>query len=316
MYADPRATPHLVALEGRLGVPVDRDGNARRLPVSPPLDRPGTLRLTSVELPLSFFQFAGTRGNTSLVVGADPNTGAGGTLYAVPDGNYTASTLVAALNALSIPNLTFALVTAYPNARGTDLSGAVPRVRITNAAGADQTVLWTVDSVHPLPGNRQGGTGAAALQRDLPASQLGWALGFRAPLYVVPAAVLGVPGAVFAEAGLCAQPLRSALVRLRAPLPRCGALHTSAQAGAVIAKILLPPSAVFGEGQTTASVQRWGATLVATCENGLLQSQACDVRDAGSVDWIELEVLDEFGRTLDLQGDSLGATALVGGRAA
>ena len=179
------------------------------------------------------------------------------------------------------------------------------RVVIDNVSTTDFTILFTSDAT------------SGALQRYLPASQLGWSLGFRAPLYVVPAG-----SSVTAEAGVSVQPLRSVLVRLGGG----GGLRDgfqAAQAGETVAKILLPPSELFGSASDPGAGRRQGTILCATEVNGLLLSGTRVFREQGGAGssnnvtggaemrHLDVEVLDEFGRPLDLQGDTFSLTVEI-----
>lgn len=323
-YLPSRST--LVALDGRAGAPIaplgapasTLGGNARRIPLDPVVRGAASLRLRSVELPLSFTQFSAARGNTSFAVDANASTGAGGTPAApIPDGNYTPEELVVAFRDKLVDatggtvgegdpvGLTAAFPSSYTDYRGVVVTDGPKRVVITNVSETtDFTVLFTSDA------------SSGALQRALPASQLGWSLGFRAPLYVVPAG-----GSVTAEAGVSVQPLRSVLVRLGGG----GGLRDgfqASQAGETVAKILLPPSELFGSDSATSANRRQGTMLCATEVNGLLLSGTRVFREQGGgiispahggaeLRHLDVELLDEFGRPLDLQGDTFSLTVEI-----
>lgn len=320
-YVPPHVT--VVALDGRMGTHIaplsnpasSLGGNARRIVLDPYVRNATSLRLRSVELPLTFHQFSAARGNTVFAYGGPgvADSGFGGTASAVPDGNYTADTLV---DALSAPGLAFSLETSYTDFRGVAVVGGPPRVRITNSTSAEMTVLFAVHG--GAAGGAVGGCAAmmssGGLKRELPASQLGWSLGFRAPAYLVPPS----GGSVVAEAGVSTQPLRAALVRLAANPAFLREGFQAAQAGEAVAKVLLPPADLFGSDGDTASVRRHGTVLCATEANGLLQAGTRAFRETATVPntpaagaeirQLDVEILDEFGRPLDLQGDTFSLT--------
>lgn len=308
----------LVALDGRMGAPVGTS-NAVRIALEPPLRRVESLRLRSLELPLTFSQFSPARGNASLGVAALPEASGGPgpfdsaretfTLLSVPEDNYTADGLVAALIAITgaedAPPAVSALEFSYERPAG---GGGAKRVRVGYNPVGSSAVVRLLLAVGP------GG----ALRRDLPAASLGWALGFRRAEYEL------APGAgVIAEAAPCAQPLRAALVRLGgAPFyQRAG--FQAAQAHDACARVLLPADQLFGAGEGTGSAARRGAVLCATEANGLLLAGTRVFRDPASGDYpqlggaatelssVDVEMLDEFGRPLDLQGATPSLTLEV-----
>lgn len=317
-YLPTRTT--LIALDGRAGVPLSggsSSSNARRLPLDPVVRGVTSLRLRSVELPLSFTQFSAARGNTGCAVDANAQTGAGGTPVAlIPDDNYTPAGLVNVFQTNVVTatggwltegeaRLTPELKDTYTDYRGKAVVDGPKRVVITNYDEVDHTILFASDAT------------TGALQRALPASQLGWSLGFRAPLYLVPAG-----GSVTAEAGVSVQPLRSVLVRLGGG----GGLRDgfqAAQAGETVAKILLPPSELFGSDAEVTSNRRQGTILCATETNGLLlagtrvyrepggSSSSSAITGGAELRHLDVELLDEFGRPLDLQGDTFSITVEV-----
>lgn len=302
-YLPPHVT--LVALDGRLGTslaPASGSGNARRIVLDPYVRNATALRLRSVELPLTFTQFSAARGNTVFAVGASAPAGQnfGGAPAVVPDGNYTAESMVAALNATAAAT-DAELVFTYTAGAG----GGPKRMHVTNASSVSRSVLF---AVHPN----------GSMKRELPASQLGWSLGFRHAAYILEPN----GGTAVAEAGASMQPLRCALVRLGANPPFLRDGFQAAQAGETVAKVLLPPSELFGAAaESSASTLRCGTVLCATEANGLLQAGTRVFRDTATVAntpaagaeirQLDIEILDEFGRPLDLQGDTFSLTLEV-----
>lgn len=311
----------LVALDGRMGAPVgaSSSSSAVRIALDPPLRRVESLRLRSLELPLTFSQFSPARGNASLGIAALPEAGPFDsaretfTLLSVPEDNYTAAGLMGALNTITraedasaaVRGLTFSLVRPA--------GGGAERVQVfydpasTSAhPGERSVVVRLLLAVGP----------SGALRRELPAASLGWALGFRRAEYEL------APGStVIAEAAPCAQPLRAALVRIGGVPFYQRAGFQAAQAHDTCARVLLPADQIFGAGESTGSAARRGAVLCATEANGLLLAGTRVFRDPAANDqlggaatelgFVDVEMLDEFGRPLDLQGAALSLTLEV-----
>jgi hypothetical protein len=121
-----------------------------------------TMKLTNIEIPMSFYNISANLGNNCFKV----TTGGNSSMVIIPDGNYTATTLSTAIN-----NAISALGSPYSNLKyeySSDLSGG----SVLYSSSGSITVEFAVTSTgQPDKYNVK--------------SKLGWLLGFRNIIYTV-----------------------------------------------------------------------------------------------------------------------------------
>lgn len=218
-----------------------------------------SIAVRSIEIPISFYPFSKNRGNTFFQVD--------NTSILIADLNYTASSLVSAINTV----LSSKISTNFTIALNTNNS-----VTITNNTVASHNINFNVDA----SGN---------FNRYPFKSTLGWCLGFRQPSYTIPSGK-----SITSEGIVDVNNIRYLFLvidefRQSNPNSFVSPLSNSLLSKNVLARISLNPS-VFS----------FGSVIIANTFNGLLLS---DQRMySGNVDLqkFTVQLVDEWGNIVDL----------------
>jgi len=220
-----------------------------------------SIAVRNIEIPLSFYPFSQNRGNTFFQVDT--------TSIVIADGNYTASSLVSAVNSL--------FVSKYGNVNPfTIVLNANNTVTITNNTGASHDVNFNVDA----SGN---------FNRYPLKSSLGWCLGFRLPSYTIPTG-----SSITSDGIIDVNNIRYLFLvvdefRQSYPNSFVSPLSNSLLSKNVLARISLNPS-VFS----------FGSILSANTFNGLLLSDQRMYSGKVDIQKLNIQLVDEWGNVVDL----------------
>lgn len=220
-----------------------------------------SIAVRSVEIPVSIYPFSQNRGNTFFQVDASN--------VAISNNNYTASSLVSAVNTL----LTSKISASFQIILNTNNT-----VSISNTSGVSHDVNFNVDA--------SGNFNRYSLK-----STLGWCLGFRQPSYTI---LNGSANKITSEGIVDVNNIRYLFLvvdeyRQSNPNSFISPLSNSLLSKNVLARITLNPA-----------IYPFGSILTANTFNGLLLS---DQRMySGNVDLqkLTIQLVDEWGNIVDL----------------
>jgi len=238
-----------------------------------------SMRVASVELPISYFNISSTLGNNSfrLTVGTTSRT------LIIPDGQYTPTTLVTAMNNL-LGNTDFTGIIEFGQVITT--TGITGHFTVTNK---DQTNSCTINFCSSID---QTGT----LDTKNYMFKLGWILGFRDVIYTIP-----VSGKITATSPLYLYGPRYLYLAIddfqnNNSHSFITTSNTSELKQNILGKIVMNPANPFGT--------LYSANLI----NGGLLTDKRIYTNRINLQRMNVQLIDEIGRPINLNGEDFSFT--------